>query len=406
MSARLIRTLAVVAALAVIAVVLVTRVAGGSDRNTLSATFPSTISLYEGAKVKVLGVQVGEVTSIEVEGTVVNVEMEYDEDVALPADVHALIVPPSIVGDRFIQLAPAYESGPKLEDGANLSIERTAVPLELDDVYRNLDSFTAALGPDGANKNGALSRLIRAGAANLSGNGRLFNKAIRELSGALDTLAASSGDFSGTIDNLASLNHTLAGKDSEIRSLVRNLATISATLNGQRSDLRSSVTSLNTALEAVGKFTRDNKGELTETISRLTSVTSTLASETDALTELADLAPVGIVSLGNIYQPRNWDISKPEVGSIDGRMGSAAIRADFFADLETQLSFSLGALCANLPGAQAAQLAPFCTALHNAGGSLGGVLQAVIAAEGFALTNPVGAAERPSGLAGLLGGGR
>ena len=406
MSARLLRTVAVVAALAVVAVVLVLRLTGDSDRRTLTATFPSTISLYEGAKVKVLGVQVGEVTSIEVRGTAVEVEMEYDDDVALPADVHALIVPPSIVGDRFIQLAPAYETGPKLEDGARLGLDRTAVPLELDDVYRNLDEFTAALGPQGANKDGALSRLIRAGARNLDGNGRLFNRAIRELSGALDTLAASSGDFSGTIDNLASLNHTLAGKDAEIRALVSNLAAISATLNGQRSDLRSSVTSLNTALDVVGRFTRDHKGALTRAIKRLTSVTGVLASETDALTELADLAPVGLVSLGNIYQPRNWDISKPNVGSIDGRTGSAAIRGDFFADLESQLSFSLGAFCANLPDEQAAQLAPFCTALHGAGGSLGALLQTLVASEGFALTNPVGEAERPTGLAGLLGGAR
>jgi phospholipid/cholesterol/gamma-HCH transport system substrate-binding protein len=280
------------------------------------------------------------------------------------------------------------------------------VPLELDDVYRNLDEITAALGPQGANKDGALSRLIRAGAKSLDGNGRLFNRAIRELSGALDTLAASSGDFSGTIENLATLNQTLAGKDAEIRALVRNLATISSTLNGQRSDLRTSVTSLNAALDAVARFTRDHKGALTTTIDRLTRVSGTLASETDALTELADLAPVGLVGLGNIYQPRNWDISKPEVGTIDGRTGSAAIRGDLFADLESQLSFSLSALCANLPAPQQAALAPFCSALHGAGGSLGALLQTLAASEGFVLTNPAGPTERATGLPGLLGGGR
>lgn len=402
MSPRVLRLLAV-AVVAAVLTVLVYRSVGDNDRQELTATFPSTISLYEGAKVKVLGVQVGEVTAIDVKGTAVEVEMEYDDDVTLPADVHALIVPPSIVGDRFVQLAPAYESGEKLPDGAELGLDRTEVPLELDDVYRGLDELTAALGPKGANKNGALSRLIRAGAHNLKDNGRLFNRAIRELSGALDTLAASSPDFYGTIDNLASLNHTLAGKDAEIRVLVSNLATISATLNGQRSDIRTSVTALNDALVAVGRFTHDHKGELTTAIGRLTAVSGTLAQNTDALTELADLAPVGLVSLGNIYQPRNWDPSRPNVGTIDGRTGSAAIRGNFLQDLESQLSFTLGAFCANLPAGAGAQLSPFCSALHEAGGTLGGLLQGLASREGFAVLDPAGPAE---GLAGLLGGAR
>lgn len=401
MSARLLRVLGVVAVLAVLAGVVVTRTVGGDDRKTLTATFPSTISLYQGAKVKVLGVAVGEVTSIEVKGTQVEVEMAYD-DVSLPADVQALVVPPSIVGDRYVQLAPAYESGPKLPDGAHLASDRAHVPLELDDIYRGLDDLTVALGPQGANKHGALSRLISASASQLRGNGRAFNTAIRELADALDTLAQASPDFRGTIENLASFNHTLAGKDGQIRSLVRNLATVSATLNSQRSDLRSSITTLNDALDLVGSFTREHKGRLTTAIRRATSISATLAENTAALTELADLAPVGLVSLGNIYVPRNWDPSRPYDYSVDGRVGSAAIRADLFNDLDTQLGFTLTAICGNLSPAQAQQLAPLCNALQDAGGSLGAVLSAVLNGE----QPEVSAVGSAGGLAGLLGGAR
>ena len=47
-----------------------------------------------------------------------------------------MIVPPSIVGDRFIQLAPAYDSGRSCADGAYLDLDHTGVPVELDDTYR------------------------------------------------------------------------------------------------------------------------------------------------------------------------------------------------------------------------------------------------------------------------------
>src|SRR5689334_8989922 len=119
-------TIAVVLLLA-LAVLLVVR-SGGNGERTLTATFPRTTSLYAGARVKVLGVAVGKVDSIKVKGTSVEVRMSYDKNVDLPLDVHALIVPPSIVGDRFIQLAPVYTDGAVLPDDARLGLDRTGVP--------------------------------------------------------------------------------------------------------------------------------------------------------------------------------------------------------------------------------------------------------------------------------------
>ena len=68
-----------------------------------------------------LGVQVGAVDKVTPSGTDVVVEMHYDDDIDVPADAKAVIVSPSIVGDRYIQLTPVYESGPKLADGAILA---------------------------------------------------------------------------------------------------------------------------------------------------------------------------------------------------------------------------------------------------------------------------------------------
>ena len=122
------------------------------ESKTLTAHFPRTISIYEGSEVKVLGVAIGNVDKVTPSGTDVVVEMHYDADVDLPQDATAVIVAPSIVGDRYIQITPIYESGPKLADGATLETEDTAVPLELDQIYGSLDELNVALGPNGANQ--------------------------------------------------------------------------------------------------------------------------------------------------------------------------------------------------------------------------------------------------------------
>src|SRR5215210_7053150 len=129
---------------------------GGEEPKTLTAHFPRTVSIYEGSDVRVLGVPVGTVDTVTPSGTDVEVTMSYDASVKIPRDAAAVIVSPSIVGDRVVQLTPVWTEGPVLADGATLEADRTAGPLELDQVYQSLDDLTVALGPNGANAEGAL----------------------------------------------------------------------------------------------------------------------------------------------------------------------------------------------------------------------------------------------------------
>src|SRR6476660_1811630 len=103
----------------------------GDDQKTLTAKFPRTVSIYEGSDVRVLGVPVGKVDTVTPRGTDVVVTMHYDSTVQLPDDAKAVIIAPSVVGDRYIQLTPVFAQGDKpLASGAVLDMDKTAVPLE------------------------------------------------------------------------------------------------------------------------------------------------------------------------------------------------------------------------------------------------------------------------------------
>ena len=110
---------------------------------------------------RVLGVPVGQVDTVTPSGTDVVVTMSYDADVKIPADAKAAIIAPSIVGDRFVQLTPVYTGGEVLADDATLDTDRTAVPLELDQIYTSLDDLTVALGPDGCQQERRAERPAR-----------------------------------------------------------------------------------------------------------------------------------------------------------------------------------------------------------------------------------------------------
>src|SRR3712207_6161894 len=130
---------------------------------TVTAHFPRAVSVYEGTDVRVLGVNVGRVTAVIPEGNSVRVEMEYDAEVDLPADAKAAIITPTLVADRFVQLTPVYTGGRKLEDGADIPLPDTGVPVELDRIYASLRDLSETLGPNGVNADGTLDHLLQAG---------------------------------------------------------------------------------------------------------------------------------------------------------------------------------------------------------------------------------------------------
>jgi len=78
---------------------------------TVTAYFSEAISVYKGTDVDVMGVRIGSVKAVVPDGDRVRVEIEYDGKYKLPADVKAAVITPTLVADRFVQLAPAYTGG-------------------------------------------------------------------------------------------------------------------------------------------------------------------------------------------------------------------------------------------------------------------------------------------------------
>ncbi len=272
---------------------------------TLVAHFSATVGVNPGSDVRVLGVKVGDVVSVTPEGRTVRVVMRYAAATPVPANAMAVIVPPSVVSDRYVQLTPAYSGGPTLAVGADLPQSRTAVPLELDDVYRALDQFDQALGPNGANADGALSQLVHTGASNLDGNGAALGGSINGLSQVLSTLDAGRDDLFGTVADLQKFVTALAQSDDEVRRFNDQLATVSAQLAGERDELAAVVRDLATALADITSFLHDNRAQLTADVSALADVSGVLVRQQQAIVDVLNVAPLALSNLNLAYNVRS-----------------------------------------------------------------------------------------------------
>ena len=287
------------------------------DKTHVTGMFSRAVGLYPGSDVRVLGVPIGTVTSVTPQGDQVAVEFEYDSAIKVPATAKAAVVAPSLVSDRYVQLLPAYTSGPVMSTGATIARDRTAVPVELDRISQSLDDLMVALGPEGANKNGALSRLLDTGAKNLEGQGTAIHDTNHDLSLALQTLSGGKNDLFSTVKNLQSFTSTLATNDSQVRRLNAGLASVSDQLAGERGDLGAALKNLAIALNETSTFVHDNRTVLKTNVDQLTSVTTTIARQRDALAESLTNAPVAVSNLQNAYNPTS--------GTLDTRNNAAQL---------------------------------------------------------------------------------
>ena len=297
----------------------------GGDQKTLVAHFPRTISIYEGSDVRILGVPVGTVDKVTPSGTDVVVQMSYDPDVKIPANAKAVIIAPSIVGDRYVQLTPTYESGEDvMPDGQVLDTDRTAVPLELDQIYSSIDQLTVALGPTGANRKGALTDLLESTAKNFGGEGAQFHQTIKNFSKLSATLDDNKDELFGSARELEGFISTLAKNDQTVRSFNQSLADVSQMLSGERGELAASLRNLAEAMGQVSSFVRDNREILGRNIKGLNRVAKVLVHQRGALDEVLKDAPI---ALNNLYLTYN-----PEAGTLDTRSNQGELGQQIGAD--------------------------------------------------------------------------
>ncbi|BFO21192.1 hypothetical protein SHKM778_75800 [Streptomyces sp. KM77-8] len=164
---------------------------------------------------------------------------------------------------------PAYSEGPALADGAVLPAARNRLPVEIDQIYDSLTDLSDALGPDGANSEGALSDLLRTGADNLDGNGDAIGDSVEEFGKAARTLDGSSGDLFRTLGSLQTFTTMLKAKDTDVRTAQERLDEVVGFFADNKDDLTGALEELGKALGQVKTFIEDNRGELKDNVDRL-----------------------------------------------------------------------------------------------------------------------------------------
>ena len=271
---------------------------------TITAYFPSATGIYPGDDIRVSGVKVGTVSSVQPQPSRARLVLHVDRDVPVPADAKAVIVSQNLVAARYVQLTPAYrKTGPKLRDGAVIDDDRTAVPVEWDEVTAQLTRLATDLGPTSTVSSTSVSRFIDSAANALDGNGEKLRQTLAQLSGISRILANGSGNIVDIIKNLQNFVTTLRESNQQIVQFQNRLATLSSVVNDSRTDLDAALSNLSVAVGEVQRFVAGTRDKTAEQIQRLANVTQVLVDHRMDVENILHAAPTAFANGYNIYNP-------------------------------------------------------------------------------------------------------
>ncbi|WP_068187066.1 virulence factor Mce family protein [Mycobacterium sp. UM_CSW] len=348
-----------VVALAVLAGYLGLQLYNKLTTNTVVAYFPEANALYAGDKVQIMGVRVGAVDKIEPAGDKMRVTFHYENKYKVPANASAVIVNPTLVASRNIQLEPPYKGGPVMGDNAVIPIERTQVPTEWDQLSQSVANVINKLGPTPEQPKGPFGDAIESFADGLAGKGKQINTTLNSLSRALTALNEGRGDFFAVVHSLAQFVNALHKDDQQFVALNQNLAQFTDKLTGSDRELATAIQQFDSLLSTLRPFLDKNRGVLTSDIDNLATLTNTLV-QPDPLngletalhvlptleTNLSQIyhpthgAVMSIPAIPNFANPMQFVCSMIQAGSRLGYQDSAELCAQYLAPVLDAIKFN------------------------------------------------------------------
>lgn len=215
---------------------------------TYSAEFADASLLSPGQQVRVAGVVVGKVDSVEMSrGNVVRVTFTVDQARPLTTATRAVVRYKDLIGNRYLELTDDGSSATALRPGGTIPMARTAAALDLDTLFNGFKPLFQGLSPN------------------------QINQVSTEL---IDVLQGQSGSITTLLTTVSSLTTTLAGRSDLIGQVIDNLNVVLGTVAAHGTD----VSQLITQMQALVTGLNRDAGGILNSVSAINSFTASAAS--------------------------------------------------------------------------------------------------------------------------------
>jgi phospholipid/cholesterol/gamma-HCH transport system substrate-binding protein len=210
-------------------------------------TTAQAVTPGQGQTVNIAGVEVGQISSVELEGGKAIVGMKIDRKYdRIYNDATILLRPKTGLKDMVAELNPGTKAAGELPEGATIPISQTLPDVNLDEILSSLDADTRDY----------LRILLGEGSTALHGNGRQLAQTIRRIEPTAkyareinEQLATRRANLKRVVHNLSLLTEELGTKDQQVADFVQSSNAVFSILAGQSANLQETVRRLPGALD-------------------------------------------------------------------------------------------------------------------------------------------------------------
>ena len=279
--------------------------AGYGAQTAYRAQFTDVAGLVTGDEVRIAGVRVGQVTSIEVAqdagNTIAEVGLDVSSDVRLPAGVQALIRYRNLVGQRYVALTEGDGSaGRTLAADGVIPLAHTKPALDLTTLFGGFQPLFQALSPDDVN------RLSYEVIQVFQGEGGTVQSLLGHVASLTSSLADKDAVIGSVIDNLNSVVGTVAARDQQLSDLVVSLQQFVSGLSADRDAIFDSLQTIDGLAVATTDLLSQARAPLAADITSLGDLSGNLADTGDVLESFLQRAPTKIDLLTRTAINGSW----------------------------------------------------------------------------------------------------
>lgn len=239
---------------------------GGGDRYT--AAFTEAGGLKPEDEVRIAGVRVGKVESVELDGDHVKVTFRVKTDSEFGAETGAAIKVKTVLGAMYLALEPAGSG--QLKESDEIPVERTSSPFDVVEAFSGLAETAEAIDTDQL-------------AAGLTTLADLTRNTPEEFRDALDGVSALSANIAAKNDrintlltNLDRVTTVLSDRDEDIIDLMEDSDVLFQALVSRRDAVHNLLVATSTLSTELTALVRDTREDLKPALTQLESVVAVL----------------------------------------------------------------------------------------------------------------------------------
>lgn len=271
----------------------------GGDARTYDAVFADVSGLRVGDDVKVAGVRVGRVDSIEVDDGAARVRIEVTEEQPLLETTSIVMRYQNLLGQRYLALVQGKQRGERLEDGATIPLGRTNPGFDLTDLLNGFRPLFEVLEPEDVNR--LATSLVQV----LQGEGGTVETLLQQTARLTNFVADRDEVIGDVLTNLTPVLDNLAGQGTELTGTVRELRALMTGLARDRKSIGRSIDGVSQLVGATSELLREARGPAARTIERFRTVAAMLAGSREELTAALQSFGTTFESLGRATSYEN-----------------------------------------------------------------------------------------------------